>query len=76
MSRYWTVQATVNYKRGEWTGTMQVATFVLDGWVQGIQSQDQAEWVARSIVDPLGLASAVHVSVVQRDPDCECGVRS
>lgn len=61
--KHYVVHATVVKKRGGWTSSVQVPTFLLDADVQGIVSEEHAERVARQVVDPLGLADRVHISV-------------
>lgn len=48
-----------------WTSSNGVPTFFLDIDVQGIVSDEHAESIARKVVDPLGLAKEVHVSVAR-----------
>jgi hypothetical protein len=67
MKRFYYVQAQVTYVKDGWHGSVGVPTFVLDGNVQGILCIAHAEKVARQIVDPLGVAEAVHVSVVEAE---------
>lgn len=63
--RYYAVNAQVVTEEDGWTSSIGVPTFYLDVDVQGIVSDDHAERIARRVVDPLGLAKEVHVSVAR-----------
>ena len=64
MDRFWMVCAYVTYDTDDgYGGTVAVPSFVLDSWIQGFTDKAGAEDVARRIVDPLGLASDVHMGV-------------
>jgi hypothetical protein len=69
MRRFYYVQAQVVYEKDGWRGSVGVPTFVLDANVQGILCIAHAEKVARQIVDPLGVAETVFLSVVEAEED-------
>lgn len=49
------ISAAITETRDDnWTSSRQVPTFFLDGDVQGITSEDHAERIAKTIVDPFG----------------------
>ena len=48
-----------------WRSSQGAPTFILDGDIQGIVNLAHAEAIARRVVDPQGLATEVHVSVVE-----------
>ena len=69
MKRYIIVQATcvrmIGAEYGHSSGyscSAQVPTFFLDAQVQGIVNLEQAEGIAKSVIDPHGVHE-VHVSV-------------
>ncbi len=64
----WAVCATLMKKipsehGGYWWRTHQIPTFYLDENVQGIVNKDHAEKIARTIIDPCGVADQIFVSV-------------
>lgn len=68
--RYYVVQAQVVNETTDahgqvWTSSTGVPTFFLDIDVQGIVNDEHAEQIARKVVDPLGVAKEVHVSVAR-----------
>ena len=54
--RLWavTAQVSVQLERGGWSSSRQVPTFYLDPSVQGITDAEQAEWIARDILETAG----------------------
>ena len=52
----WSIHASIGFKVGEgstqWDGRKHLPTFFLDESVQGILNAEQAERIARSILDP------------------------
>jgi len=47
-------RTTTDHRGTEWTTTRHLPTFYLDPNVQGILNHEQAERIARSILDPFG----------------------
>jgi hypothetical protein len=56
------VQATVETKRGEWSGMKQIPTFYLDSNVQGIISEEHACRIAADILGAGTEFATFHIS--------------
>lgn len=52
MGRKYVVTAQVVREKGGWTSSHGVPTFFLDEDIQNIVSEDHAEKIAKSIIDP------------------------
>lgn len=63
--RLYAVNAQVVTEEDGWRSSIGVPTFFLDIDVQGIVNDDHAEKIARKVVDPLGTAKEVHISVAR-----------
>lgn len=63
--RLYAVNVQVVTEEDGWTSSIGIPTFFLDIDVQGIVCDEHAESIARKIVDPLGVAKEVHVSVAR-----------
>jgi hypothetical protein len=61
--KLYSVTASVVYQDGRWQGSKQVPAFLLSD--HQVANLDQAERLAHEIVDPLGKATAVYISVVE-----------
>lgn len=58
------IQATVTNRDSErWTKMAQIPTFYLDSEIQGIVSDDHAEHIAGSILNPFGQDIGISISV-------------
>lgn len=67
--RYWAIYCQVVTEENGWTSSVGTPTFYLDAAILGFMPEEtraalqmRVEKVARSIVDPLSKAKAVHVN--------------
>ena len=68
----WLVTATVTSRTSSdgmnWERTTALPTFVLDGGIEGILTEETAEKVARAVIDPQHLYDEIHVQVSRFKP--------
>lgn len=60
---YYAITAQVITHNGDYSGSRQVPLFYLHPDVQGIVSTEQAETIAKSIINPLGLIADSDIKI-------------